>query len=133
MAARSPTQVHARRPLSGLLVKATLVVAWSGEAVLAQMHCRQQLLDALGSARVALALDNSADWVLWDLALLFRSTIEPPGITDLASFTDWYWTGQMGSAQLLIGSTLGAALLGGLLYLPVAPRVVRKESDPATL
>jgi hypothetical protein len=55
------------------------------------------------------------------------------GITDLASFTDWYWTGQMGSAQLLIGSTLGAALLGGLLYLPGAPRVVRKESDPATL
>lgn len=44
------------------------------------------------------------------------------GITDLASFTDWYWTGQMGSAQLLIGSTLGAALLGGLLYLPGAPR-----------
>ena len=55
------------------------------------------------------------------------------GITDLASFTDWYWAGQIGSAQLLVGSTLGAALLGGLLYLPGAPRAVRKESDSSTL
>ena len=55
------------------------------------------------------------------------------GITDLASFTDWYWDGQMGSARLLIGSTLGAALLGGLLYLPSAPRAARKASDTETL
>ena len=46
------------------------------------------------------------------------------GITDLASFTDWYWEGQVGSARLLVGSTLAAALLGGLLYLPGAPRKV---------
>ena len=51
---------------------------WSGEAVLAQVHSRQQLLDALGSARVALALDNSADWVLWDLALLFSGRVAVP-------------------------------------------------------
>ncbi len=45
------------------------------------------------------------------------------GVTDLASFTDWYWDGQMGSARLLIGSTLLAALIGGALYLPGAPKV----------
>jgi hypothetical protein len=55
------------------------------------------------------------------------------GIADLAGFTDWYWDGQMGSARLLIGSTLGAALLGGLLYLPSAPRAARKASDTETL
>jgi hypothetical protein len=55
------------------------------------------------------------------------------GITDLAGFTDWYWSGQLGSAQLLIGSTLAAALLGGLLYLPGAPRTARNASDTETL
>ena len=55
------------------------------------------------------------------------------GIADLAGFTDWYWDGQMGSARLLIGRTLGAALLGGLLYLPSAPRAARKASDTETL
>jgi len=49
------------------------------------------------------------------------------GITDVVSFTDWYWDGQMGTARLLIGSTTLAALLGGLLYWPSAPRVKREE------
>lgn len=49
------------------------------------------------------------------------------GITDVASFTDWYWDGQMGTVRLLIGSTTLAALLGGLLYWPSAPRVKREE------
>jgi hypothetical protein len=45
----------------------------------------------------------------------------------VASFTDWYWDGQMGTARLLVGSTTLAALLGGLLYWPSAPRVKREE------
>jgi hypothetical protein len=35
----------------------------------------------------------------------------------------------MGSARLVIGSTLLAAIIGGLLYLPSAPRVARHESS----
>ena len=66
----------AARAGSTLLREAS--TGWSGEAVLAQVHCRQQLLDALGGARVALALDNSADWVLWDLALLFSGRVAVP-------------------------------------------------------
>jgi hypothetical protein len=54
------------------------------------------------------------------------------GIESVADFTDWYWSGQLGSAQLLIGSTLAAALLGGLLYLPGAPRIARNASDTGT-
>ena len=50
-------------------------------------------------------------------------------ITDVASFTDWYWDGQMGSARLIIGTTVIALLLGGLLYLPSAPRTARKETS----
>jgi hypothetical protein len=51
------------------------------------------------------------------------------GISDVATFTAWYWDGQMGSARLLIGTTLIASLLGGLLYLPSAPRTARKEAS----
>ncbi len=51
------------------------------------------------------------------------------GISDVATFTAWYWDGQMGSARLLIGTTLAASLLGGLLYLPSAPRTARKEES----
>jgi len=35
----------------------------------------------------------------------------------------------MGSARLLIGTTLIASLLGGLLYLPSAPRIAREETS----
>jgi hypothetical protein len=49
------------------------------------------------------------------------------GITDVASFTAWYWEGQLGTARLLVGSTTLAALVGGLLYWPSAPRVKREE------
>jgi hypothetical protein len=51
------------------------------------------------------------------------------GISDVVTFTAWYWDGQMGSARLLIGTTLLASLLGGLLYLPSAPRTARKEES----
>lgn len=51
---------------------------WSGEQVLAQVGQRHALLETLGSARVALAMDNSADWVLWDLALLASARVAVP-------------------------------------------------------
>ena len=56
------------------------------------------------------------------------AALEAAGITDVASFTEWYWAGQMGTARLLVGSTTLAALLGGLLYWPSAPRERREES-----
>jgi hypothetical protein len=56
-----------------------------------------------------------------------KAALAEAGVTDVASFTDWYWDGQMGTARLLIGSTTLAALLGGLLYWPSAPRVQREE------
>ncbi|NBO52546.1 MAG: hypothetical protein EBU83_03815 [bacterium] len=49
------------------------------------------------------------------------------GVTDLTSFTEWYWEGQMGTARLLVGSTTLAALVGGLLYWASAPREKREE------
>jgi hypothetical protein len=56
-----------------------------------------------------------------------QAALTEAGVTDVASFTDWYWDGQMGTARLLIGSTTLAALLGGLFYWPSAPRVKREE------
>ena len=42
----------------------------SAAQLLQDMRARRARLDALGARRVALALDNGADWVAWDLALL---------------------------------------------------------------
>ncbi|MFM9128460.1 MAG: hypothetical protein ACKOPF_01190 [Candidatus Limnocylindrus sp.] len=56
-----------------------------------------------------------------------KEALAEAGITDVASFTEWYWDGQMGTARLLIGSTTLFALLGGLFYWPSAPRVKREE------
>ena len=39
---------------------------------------RMELLATLGARRVALALDNGLDWVLWDLALLFSGRVCVP-------------------------------------------------------
>jgi hypothetical protein len=49
------------------------------------------------------------------------------GVTDVASFTEWYWDGQMVIARLLIGSTTLFAVAGGVLYAVGAPRVKREE------
>src|SRR3990167_7211910 len=38
--------------------------------LLAEVEVRSQQLQQLGARRVALALDNGIDWVLWDLATL---------------------------------------------------------------
>lgn len=42
----------------------------SAAQLLQDVRARRARLDALGARRVALALDNGADWVAWDLALL---------------------------------------------------------------
>jgi len=57
------------------------------------------------------------------------SALTEAGISDVATFTAWYWDGQMGSARFLIGTTIVASLLGGLLYLPSAPRTTREETN----
>ena len=44
------------------------------------------------------------------------------GVHDVGTFTAWYWDGQTGSARLLVGITMIGALVGGVLYLPGAPR-----------
>lgn len=51
---------------------------WSGARVLAEVEARRAVLDALGAQRVALALDNGADWVVWDLALLASGRVCVP-------------------------------------------------------
>ena len=50
------------------------------------------------------------------------AALEAAGVSDLDGFTAWYWEGQMGSARLIVGSTLLFALVGGALYALGAPR-----------
>lgn len=51
---------------------------WSGRQVLAEVEVRRAVLAALGAQRVALALDNGADWMAWDLALLASGRVCVP-------------------------------------------------------
>ena len=44
------------------------------------------------------------------------------GVTDSASFAKLYWDGQWSSAGLILVSTTGAALLGGVLFGIAGPR-----------
>jgi hypothetical protein len=56
------------------------------------------------------------------------------GASDVASFTDLYWDSQWATARLLVGSTTGAALLGGVLFGIAGPRsqsAVRARSAAA--
>ena len=46
--------------------------------LLAEVDSRIALLDEIGAERVAIALDNGPDWVLWDLALLFSARVCVP-------------------------------------------------------
>lgn len=50
------------------------------------------------------------------------ATLSAAGVRDVETFTAWYWEGQTGSARLIVGSTLVAALIGGALYVAGAPR-----------
>ena len=56
-------------------------------------------------------------------------TLTAAGVSDVTSFTEWYWEEQSGTARLVIGTTLIAALLGGALYWPSAPNVQRQTED----
>jgi long-chain acyl-CoA synthetase len=51
---------------------------WSGQAILDTVSERVLQLQHLGARRVALALDNGAEWILWDLALLASGCINVP-------------------------------------------------------
>jgi hypothetical protein len=57
------------------------------------------------------------------------------GITDSASFANVYWEQQWSSARLLLGTTTGAALIGGFLFGIAGPRrerlVPRSAAVPA--
>lgn len=49
------------------------------------------------------------------------------GITDSATFAEVYWEQQWSSARLLLGTTTGAALIGGFLFGIAGPRRQRLE------
>lgn len=55
------------------------------------------------------------------------------GITDAASFANVYWEQQWSSARLLLGTTTGAAIIGGFLFGIAGPRRERlaPRSAPA--
>ena len=50
----------------------------SAAQLLQDVRARRARLEALGARRVALALDNGADWVAWDLALLASGRVCVP-------------------------------------------------------
>ena len=67
------------------------------------------------------------------------ATLSAAGVRDVVEFTDWYWSGQLGTARLIIGSTMSFSLVGGLLYTFGAPRtpadrrsVAAPPTPPAT-
>ena len=75
---------------------------WSGARVLAEVAARRAVLDGLGAQRVALALDNGADWVAWDLALLAsgRVCVPVPGFfSPQQQAQKRYWSATMRSCS----------------------------------
>jgi hypothetical protein len=63
-----------------------------------------------------------ADCVYQRYRRVEAGTLAEAGVTDAAGFSDLYWAGQWSSAELLVVSTTGAALLGGLLFGIAGPR-----------
>lgn len=84
----------------------------SAAQLLQDMRARRARLDALGARRVALALDNGADWVAWDLALLDsgRVCVPVPGF-----FSPQQQAHVLDSAGIdtLIGDPIVAARVAG--------------------
>ena len=67
-----------------------------------------------------------------------EAALAEAGINDVASFTAWYWDGQMGSARLVIGSTLLAAIdefRADVVYLvpTMMKRILRLPEDVRAL
>jgi hypothetical protein len=62
------------------------------------------------------------------------ATLTEAGVTDAASFSNLYWSGQWSVADLILASTTGAALLGGFLFGVAGPRraaVAARSATPA--
>ncbi len=89
--------------------------------------------DAHG-APVGATCQSGADCVYQRYLKVDPATLRDAGVTDAASFSDLYWAGQWASAELLVASTTGAALLGGFLFGIAGPRralPARAAASPA--
>jgi len=65
---------------------------------------------------------TGADCVYQRYLKLEAGTLAEAGVTDTASFARAYWDGQWSSAGVILVSTTGAALLGGVLFGIAGPR-----------
>ena len=65
---------------------------------------------------------NGADCVYQRYRKVEADTLSEAGVTDAASFANLYWQGQWSSAGFVLVSTLGGALLGGILFGIAGPR-----------
>lgn len=65
---------------------------------------------------------SGGDCVYHRYLLAEPSHLADAGITDAGSFADVYWDQQWSSARLLLGTTTGAALIGGFLFGIAGPR-----------
>ena len=76
-----------------------------------------------------------ADCVYQRYLKVDADTLRDAGVTEAASFSNLYWAGQWSTAELLVGSTSGAALLGGFLFGIAGPRrelaVPTRSATPA--
>ncbi|HRP67736.1 MAG TPA: AMP-binding protein, partial [Thauera sp.] len=101
---------------------------WSGQRVLAEVQARRAALDALGAQRVALALDNGADWVVWDLALLAsgRVCVPVPGF-----FSPQQQAHVLDSAGIdtLIGDPAVAARVEGFVAVAAGSTATHRSAE----
>lgn len=88
--------------------------------------------DANG-APVGVTCQAGADCVYQRYLKVEADTLAAAGVTDAASFSNLYWSGQWSAAGLIVASTTGAALLGGVLFGIAGPRSRTLPSrSPAT-
>jgi hypothetical protein len=82
---------------------------------------------------VGATCQTGADCVYQRYLKIEPETLAEAGATDAGSFADLYWAGQWSSVRLLLASTTGAALLGGVLFGIAGPRrgVVQARSVAA--
>ncbi len=77
--------------------------------------------DANG-AQVGQACGAGADCVYRRYLAAEPDELAAAGVTDAASFADLYWASQLGTVRLLVAGTIGAALLGAVLFGIAGPR-----------
>ena len=73
-------------------------------------------------APVGATCQTGADCVYQRYLKVEAGSLAEAGVTDAASFSDLYWAGQWSTARLVLGSTIGAALIGGILFGVAGPR-----------